>query len=124
MTIDWKPITAMALKGRIRQGARRMNPKRQRLWRAIQIEPEKWQQHPYGDQGGGFWVVGIIGCAVVWYNDIEDGFNRSTFRGYGVIEEYWCNQDELDVAVEYLANALELGHDLVRMGSKLRTRRR
>lgn len=124
MTIDWKPITALALKGRIRQGVRRMNPKQQRLWRAIQIEPEKWQQHPYGDQGRGFWVVGLIGRAVVWYNDVEDGFNRSTFRSYGVIEEYWCNQDELEVAVDYLANALELGHDLVHMASGPRTRRR
>ena len=124
MAIDWKPITATGLKARIRQGTKRMNPKQQGLWRAIQIEPEKWQQHPYGYQGGGFWVVGLIGRAVLWYNDIEDGFNRSTFRTYGLIEEYWCNQDELETAVQYLANSLELGHDLVRMVAERRKRGR
>ena len=87
MTIDWTPISAAAPKARISQGYQRMNPKQQRLWQAIRIEPEKWQQHPYGDQGGGFWVVGLIGRAVLWYNDIEEGFNRSSFSTYGLIEE-------------------------------------
>lgn len=124
MAIDWKPISAAALKSRIRQGCKRMSPKEERLWQAIRIEPEKWQQHPYGDQGGGFWVVGLIGRAVLWYNDIEEGFNRSSFLTYGVIEEYWRNQDELETTLQYLVNSLELGHDLVRMVVQLRKQNR
>ena len=38
-----------------------------------------WASHPYGDLGGGFWVVALLGETVVWFNDIEDGFNRSHF---------------------------------------------
>jgi hypothetical protein len=76
---------------------------------------EKWRQTPYGDAGDGFWVVGLIGTTVVWYNDIEDGFNRSRFTVFGLIDDYWCNDDELDVAVRYLLNALTGGHDLVRL---------
>ena len=83
-----------------------------RLWDAIRVEPEKWQQHPYGDAGGGFWVVALIGRTVIWYNDIEEGFNRSVYSEYGVIHDYWCNQDELNVTLEYLANALVSGRDL------------
>ena len=54
-----------------------MSQEEMRLWEAIRIQPVKWQQDPYGIQGGGFWVVGIIGSTVIWYNDIEEGFNRS-----------------------------------------------
>ena len=51
--VDWEPISEVALLARIRQGYRRMTPAQQRLWNAIKIVPEKWQQHPYGDPGGG-----------------------------------------------------------------------
>ena len=97
-----------------------------RLWTAIRIEPEKWRQHPYGDEGGGFWAVGLIGRTVVWYNDNEHGFNRSQFTVYGTIDDYWCNDDELETTVDYLLTTLERGADLVRLAQKLpkRTRRR
>jgi hypothetical protein len=38
-----------------------MNPVEERIWEVIKITPEKWQQRPYGDAGGGFWAVGLIG---------------------------------------------------------------
>lgn len=66
----------------------------------------KWQQHPYGDPGGGFWVVALIGRTVIWYNDVEEGFNRSCYSVYGEIEDYWCNEDELEFTIAFLVNAL------------------
>lgn len=76
-----------------------MTPEQRRFWEAIRIPPEKWAQHPYGDEGGGFWAVGLLGRTVVWYNDIEEGFNCSEYTSYGTIGAYWCNQDELEVAI-------------------------
>ena len=119
---DWEPISETALLARIRQGYKRMTQAQQRLWNAIRINPEKWQQHPYGDAGGGFWTVGLVGRTAIWYNDREDGFNRSVYSTYGLIDDYWCNQDELDVTIEYLANALSAGHDLSQIGSRHRKR--
>jgi len=113
--VEWQPISEGALRRRVAQGVARMSPAQRRLWDAIRIEPQKWELHPYGDAGNGFWVVAIIGQTVVWYNDNEDGFNRSRYSTYGQIEDYWCNQDELDLAVSYLMNTLEQGADLVRM---------
>ncbi len=92
-----------------------MSPSHLRLWQALRIEPEKWQQHPYGDSGGGFWVVAIVGRTVIWYNDLEDGFNRSRYSTYGTIDDYWCNQDELDLTMQYLVSAIERSADLVRL---------
>ena len=120
--VDWEPISVDALLARISQGYARMNQAQQRLWDAIRISPEKWQQHPYGDAGGGFWTVGLIGRTAIWYNDLEDGFNRSVYSTYGVIDDYWCNDDELDVTVQYLANALGGGQDLSQIGSRFKKR--
>ena len=113
--VGWEPISESALRDRVAQGVARMSPPHVRLWEAVRVEPQKWQQHPYGDAGGGFWVVAIVGQTVIWYNDIEDGFNRSRYSAYGQIEDYWCNQDELELAIDYLMSTLEHGADLVRM---------
>ena len=113
--VEWQPITEAALRKRIAQGVARMSAACRRLWEAVRVEPEKWALHPYGDAGGGFWVVAIIGRSVIWYNDIDEGFNRSGYSGYGRIDDYWRNDDELDVALAYLNNAIELGADLLRL---------
>ena len=111
--VTWTPISAPALAARIAQAEARMSPAQLRLWRAVRIEPVKWRQHPFGDAGSGFWAVALIGQTVLWYNDIEEGFNRSRYAELGTIADYWCNHDELEVAVQYLMNALEHGSDLV-----------
>lgn len=120
--VEWEPITEKALLIRIDQGRAAMTEASRRLWDAVRIQPEKWEQHPYGDSGGGFWVVGLIGRTAIWFNDIEEGFNRSVYSTYGVIEDYWCNQDELNVTVDYLANALSGGKDLTQMRSRPKRR--
>jgi len=114
-TVDWAPIAENVLRARVGQGVSRMNPAQLRLWEAICIAPEKWQQRPYGEPGGGFWVVALIGRTVIWYNDIEEGFNRSRYVSFGTIEDYWRNDDELELTVQYLMNAMERGTDLVLM---------
>ena len=90
-----------------------MTPELLRLWEAISITPEKWQQQPYGEQGGGFWVVALIGKSVIWYNDLGEGFNRSRYSSYGTIVDYWRNQDELELTMHWLMDALRRGKDLV-----------
>lgn len=91
-----------------------MNPAQRQLWEAIRIVPEKWALHPYGDAGGGFWVVGITSRGAVWFNDIEDGFNRSSYRQHGVIDDYFCNQDELEVTVQQWLSVIETARDVDR----------
>ena len=114
-TVEWAPIAEKALSARVKQGVARMNRAQVRLWQAICVTPEKWQQHPYGEPGGGFWVVALIGRTVISYNDLEEGFNRSRYVSYGMIEDYWRNDDELELTVQYLMDALERGTDLVLM---------
>ncbi|MET3135036.1 hypothetical protein AAKU55_005339 [Oxalobacteraceae bacterium GrIS 1.11] len=81
-----------------------MSPQQFWLWKIIRISPQKWLEKSYGEPGGGFWVVAIFGCTVIWYNDIEDGFNRSTYSEFGVLDEYVCNQDALEWTIQHLLN--------------------
>lgn len=109
--MDWQPTSEAEIWDEMNAAWDRMNIPQRRLWQAIRINPEKWQLHPWGDAGGGFWVVGVIGNIVVWYNDIEGGFNRSRYKRYGSLEQYFCNQDELEWTIQFLINAIEAGYD-------------
>jgi hypothetical protein len=72
-------------------------------WERIRIEPEKWRCSPWGDETGGFWAVAIDDGQVLWFNDIEEGFNWSRYSTRGTIDEYFCNQDELEMIFERIA---------------------
>jgi len=98
--MSWSAITESEILGLIADAYQRMSPGQRAFWEQIAIYPEKWQQHPYGDLGGGFWVAAIMGRQIIWYNDIEGGWNSSTYSVYGTFTDYWCNQDKLEWSVE------------------------
>lgn len=79
----WKAITLNELQLEIEKGLKQMSQDQLSLWSQISIKPQKWSEHEYGSEGGGFWVVAINQNDVIWYNDIEEGFNISTFSTYG-----------------------------------------
>jgi hypothetical protein len=105
----WSPITLEDLIVLIEQSVAVMNPAERRLWHLIRVPPVKWKLHPWGHQGGGFWAVGLVGDRVVWYNDIEDGFNISRYGPYGTIRDYRCDQGGLQPVLRSLLDSLESG---------------
>ena len=107
---NWQPITESKLYDLIISSEGEMTSKELRYWEIIKITPIKWKENTYGKTGGGFWVVGLIGNEVIWYNDIEDGFNISTYSSFGVINQYSCNQDELHIVMKQLTYYLENGY--------------
>ncbi len=96
--MTWTPISLADLSKLISEAEKEMNAEITSFWNLVKINPEKWQEKSYGKEGNGFWVVGIIGKQILWYNDIEEGFNISAYLHYGEIEEYFCNQDELNIS--------------------------
>ncbi|MCR4030607.1 MULTISPECIES: hypothetical protein [Flavobacterium] len=92
---NWQPITLNELYGEIRKSENDLTEKEKDFWNLIKIIPIKWQEKEYGEMGGGFWVVAICGSKIIWYNDIEEGFNICDYTVFGEIEEYSCDQDEL-----------------------------
>ena len=73
------------------------------------MPPAKWKLQPWGDSGGGFWAVGLIGSHVIWYNDIEHGFNISPYAVPGTIGDYRCNQGSLQPVLWDLLHEIETG---------------
>ncbi|MDD1609339.1 MAG: hypothetical protein LUO95_01670 [Methylococcaceae bacterium] len=117
--MDWQPISELEILDNIILAEARMNIEQQRFWNTIKINPKKWQQTTYGDgdEGNGFWAVAVIEQFVIWFNDIEDGFNVSTYKQYGVIEEYWCNQDKLEWTIQSLLDLIHHGYSSPKRGA-------
>lgn len=79
-----------------------------KFWEYIKITPEKWVEKTMGEEGGGFWAVAILGKSVIYYNDIEEGYNLSSFTKYGEIDDYHCSQLELHEMIESLFKEIEI----------------
>ena len=103
----WSPISPESLRELIRESEAELSPDERLLWELIQISPRKWAQSPWGDEGGGFWAVGVIGGDIIWYNDIEEGFNISRYFEPGTIGEYRCNQGGLQPVLWNLLHKFE-----------------
>lgn len=108
----WTPISLEELFLHIQRTESSLKGDLLHFWELIKTYPAKWAEPEHGTEGGGFWVVGICGSTVIWYNDIEEGFNISDYHRYGHIADYYCNQDELSLAIQRLYN-------LIRTGGKL-----
>jgi hypothetical protein len=102
----WTPITLDELCVLIDEAVSRLDDDHIRFWDSIRIDPMKWMQHPWGELGGGFWVVALIGSTAIWYNDIEDGFNTSKFCHAGKLDEYWCDDLELNHVVHQVRRSI------------------
>ena len=114
--MSWTPIGADELSVMIADAVKIMEPQARCLWDLIRVPPIKWEQHPWGDQGDGFWIVAIVGMHAIWYNDIEHGFNVSRYSTHGEINEYWCNQDELQHTIYALLQQITTGETRGRFG--------
>jgi hypothetical protein len=73
------------------------------FFRRIAFSPARWRHSLSGDRSG-FCAIGTTDDHVLWYNDIEEGFNVSRFTRRGMIPagEYGCNQDSLQWALRRL----------------------
>lgn len=105
----WTPISFDKLYDFIIDTETSLLGEQNNFWELIKITPEKWAENSYGREGNGFWVVAICGRQIIWYNDIEEGFNISSYTAYGQIDEYWCNQDDLKIAIQNLFYLLKYG---------------
>jgi len=91
----WQPLSQEKLVDMIDNAEWMMESPVRAFWDRIKITPEKWQLPSMGDEGGGFWVVALVGQECLYYNDIEGGFNRSPYDKSGQITNYFCNQSDL-----------------------------
>ncbi len=101
----WTPIEKELLLDMIRNAELILEGLNKGFWRLIKLQqPEKWQQTSMGDLGDGFWVVAVLGNHCIYYNDIEEGFNISKYDKVGYINEYLCEQLELEQLISSIVH--------------------
>ncbi len=106
--MSWAPISRAELDALVLLELYDCSAGQKEFFKAVSIDPEKWKQSTYGDRGGGFWAIACHNNKVLWYNDIEDGFQVSRFEHAGTIpdHEYWCNDDPIKWAIPRLGGPL------------------
>jgi hypothetical protein len=107
--MEWQPITRNELLRHVTNLEYLFVDDQKCFWHFIRIEPEKWTEETMGMVGGGFWVVAIFGHKVLYYNDIEEGFNISPYHKYGVIDDYLPGQNLLHEIVGSLFASIKKG---------------
>jgi hypothetical protein len=68
-------------------------------WKKVEIVPKLWKVR---NKSYFMWVVGIKGNRVIFYNEIKEGFNISTYHLEGIINKYLCNKYSLRQIINYL----------------------
>ena len=102
-TAEWTPLTETKLLALLDQAEHGMESDVRQAWENIRLpEPELWQQHPWGDEGCGFWVVAVFGRTCVYFNDITSGFCHSSFRDWGYIDTYSQETPKLEQIINNL----------------------
>ena len=92
---------------RINEGWSRMSRDQKLLWEAIKIIPAEWELRGHGP----CWIVGLVGQNAVYFNHLEDGFNRSPWKTLGILETYQSMQWELNEAIANELDILRSGYN-------------
>ena len=107
----WKPVSLELLNAILADDEQNIPDTYRELWNKIKVTPEKWamalDQKLYGvSNSDRYWIVGKYKNHVIWYQDVEEGFNCSPYFKPGVIAEMGWETDELWVSFLWLEKAL------------------
>jgi predicted esterase YcpF (UPF0227 family) len=94
----WEPISAAELEDLLSQQLTDCEPELVAVFETYKVAPFRAPIDRYGREESVF-VVARKGDEVLYFEDVEDGFNFSPISPHGKILEHWCNQDELKHAL-------------------------
>ncbi len=95
---DWQPATIENIKLIVATGLSACDAEQRAAFERYRVEPFRAPIVRYGETGTVV-VVARNGNEVMYYEDVEEGFNVSPIAPEGLILEHWCNQDELPFAL-------------------------
>jgi hypothetical protein len=95
----WKPITPERLVEIIEADLGECDEALRSLFSKCRVEPYQAPIDRYGREEV-VYVVARKANEVMYYEDVEDGFNISQTSKDGKILEHWCNQDPLKWALK------------------------
>jgi hypothetical protein len=92
--MDWRPATIGEVAAIVQEHLRRCDGEQRSMFERYSVEPYFAPIVRYG-QSDQVVVVARRGNEVMYWEDVEEGFNVSEVRADGQIAHHWCNQDEL-----------------------------
>jgi hypothetical protein len=104
--MEWKPATINEVKDILTADLKKCNPQQIAIFRQYSVEPYFAPIVRYGKTENVV-VVAQKSDEVVYWEDVEEGFNISLAGRGGRVLEHWCNQDDLGVALERLIQSRE-----------------
>ena len=94
----WQPISAAELEELIARQLRDCEPALSAVFDRYKVPPFRAPINRYGREEYVF-IVARKDDEVMYFEDVEDGFNFSRISSDNKILEHWCNQDELKFAL-------------------------
>jgi hypothetical protein len=65
-----------------------------RLWERIRIPPRRWRSSQYPGTTP-VWVIAVLGCRCMYYNELEGGWGWGRYTDYGTVSEFHWQNDEI-----------------------------
>lgn len=96
---DWKHTTEEELNKIIAEDLKECTAGQIALFDKVKVRPRTTPIVRYGKLEKVFVVAESEG-EVIYYEDIDEGFNISPLTGDGKIAQHWCNDDKLGWALE------------------------
>jgi len=92
--MEWKAATLSEVGDIVKADLAKCDPEQMATFRQFSVEPYYAPIVRYGEIGQVV-VVARKSDEVMYWEDVEEGFNISPVGQDGVVLEHWCNQDEL-----------------------------
>src|SRR5215475_12865330 len=95
---DWQPATIEEVNEIVARDLKDCAAEQVAAFDEYRVEPSSAPIVRY-EQTERVVVVARNGDQIIYYEDVEDGFNVSPISSDGRVLEHWCNQDELRFAL-------------------------
>jgi hypothetical protein len=104
--MQWKPATIEEASNILKADLERCDAEQIATFRQHSVEPYLAPIVRYGKLENVV-IVAQKSHEVIYWEDVEEGFNISPIGPDGRILEYWCNQDDVGVALNRLIQPRE-----------------
>lgn len=95
---EWAPITEEEMRDLLEEQLAACTPDRREIFEQYRVPLYQAPLVRYGNKELVF-VVAVKEGEALYYEDVDDGFNRSPLSESGEVLEHWCNQDDLQDAL-------------------------
>jgi hypothetical protein len=95
---DWRPATIAEVNEIVSRDLKDCDGEQLATFDKYRVDAFSAPIVRYG-QTGTVVIVARNGDQIIYYEDVEDGFNVSPISPDGRVLEHWCNQDELRFAL-------------------------